>query len=409
MTQATYRQSNTEFGLNLFRSAFAASAGASDPLKQFAVQVSPFSTRRGITMAGIGALDKTRSAILEALCLPKGVDFRQVNEDNHAFVQRLLAAEARATKTPTTLNIANALWLRKDDDPDGYHFLPDFIAENKRYYDAAVRTIPFDDNALGLINGWCDKNTNGKIDKILEELPAAARAFLTDALYIKTPAANRFYRRQDQKIKFTHLDGKTQTEFDFMTQFGSLRYFAGDGLEVLEFPFGRFGAFNFYLLLPAADSSLQSLVKKLTVANWDLWRGNLAKGSGTFRIAPNEQEWGDDLVPYLSELGMGIAFDDDKSNFLGMCTKRLKIGGVKHKTYTKFTHKGFEGAAVTAVGMFETTSFNPIPVTPYDVTVDRPYAWLVTGFDEILFAGSTTLPVIPKDIDKGDDDDDNDF
>lgn len=400
MQRATYSSANTEFALNLFRAGFAASANAEDAAKRHVVQVSPFSIRRALSMAGLGARGKTRKVILDGLCLPQGVDFTKVNEDNLAFVRRLIAAEAES-EAPTEILVANALWLKKDDDPEGYQFHQAFIDANKKYFDALVRRIKFDKKALDEINAWCAKATKDKIDKILNELPDGCRAVLTDALYMKTPAKHRFYKGNDLQHDFIGLDGKPNP-LTFMMQHGDFRHLEDAGLQVLEFPFGENGVYNFYLLLPEDHESLAKVVNSLTVKRWAELKGNLEDASGYFRIAQNEQEFDTDVKDILAdELGMGLAFDD-AADFLDMCTKPLKIGAVKHKTYTKFTRKGFEGAAVTALLMMECLGVAVGPSRTFDVTADRPYAWFVEGGDEILFAGTTTLPVKPKDADQAD-------
>lgn len=390
MQSTTFRQANTQFALNLLRAVFNSSAALAGPAR-CAVQLSPFSTRRGITMAGIGARNDTRAAILETLCLPASTDLDEVNADNLKVARALRRAEAANSKARTELHIANALWLRQDTD--GYQFLPEFVEANQDYYEAEVAQLPFDAQALAKINQWCRDNTGQKIDTILDSLSANDKAVLTDALYLKTPAKNRFYRRNDEVGDFALLDGGT-TSLTYMKQHAEMRYFRDANLEVVEFPFGSSGIFNLYVLLPAPKSNLVQLVGKMQASNWQMWKSNLKPAEGWLRIAQNEQQWGADLVPELSRLGMGAAFSDEVADFLAMCTKKLKIDSIIHKTYTKLTHKGFEGAAITAVRM-AVLGCHDGPDLKFDVTVNRPYAWLVTGGDEILFAGTTTLPTAP--------------
>ncbi|MDZ4836562.1 MAG: serpin family protein [Candidatus Melainabacteria bacterium] len=403
--QSAYAKSNLRFALSLLGHAYDASLLSSDPDKKQVVQLSPFSIRRALTMAAIGSRGATRQSILDAMCYPSGTDLAAVNADNLAMANFLSTCESRGD-APTTLLLANALWLRENGDKNDPKFHQPFIDDNARFFNAECNRLPFDDAALARINKWCDTNTKGKITKIIDEIPADAFAFLTDALYMKTPAKERFHHVNDKAGKFFGLgaDGKlaaTGTDTTFMRQRGEFQYLATDGVQVLQFPFGQYGHFNFYLVLPDLDSDLTSAIKGLR-GNWSDWQDNLGPGFGMLRIAQNEQEWGKDVIPELVLQGMGLAFTDN-ADFADMCDKPLKIGAVAHKTKTKFSHKGFEGAAVTAVGMIECTSIGmPVIRKQFDITANRPYAWLVTGGDEVLFAGTTVKPTAPVEQDPND-------
>src|SRR5262249_20834559 len=155
-----------------------------------------------------------------------------------------------------------------------------------------------------------------------------ARAFLTNALYMKTPAAKPFHKVFDEQGMFTPL-GAQQRPVNFMVHLNEeLGYFRGDGVEIVRFPFGQSGAFQCYLLLPSVDSNLDRLVSDLNAASWLGWKGQISDTRGRLRLPPNEQEYEEDLAGVLSELGLGIAFDDELADFLAMCTGPLKIGAV---------------------------------------------------------------------------------
>ncbi|MBY0551972.1 MAG: hypothetical protein K2W95_32110 [Candidatus Obscuribacterales bacterium] len=387
MSQSKFAKQNTTFALDLFRRTYGATADKK-------VQLSPFSIRRALGMTALGARGETLQGFREAFALAKGDSIADFHAANQEVANYLLTAESKG-KCPTEISIANALWLRKDDG-DGYVFQQPFIAANQQYYGATVRdNLPMDDSTLAEINEWCNKNTKGKITKILDQMPDEAQAFLTDALYMKTPAAKRFYKRNDTKGKFK-LAGGSEKDVTFMTNpHGKFRYFEGDGVEVLQFPFGEHGVFNAYIVLPSATSTLDAAVNSLTADNWLGWKAALEMAEGRLRLAPNEQEWGGEMKAALSQMGLSLAFSD-AADFNDLCTGGIRIGCVKHKTYTKFMRKGFEGAAVTLVGMMRSTSVRPGgPKKTFDVLVNRPYAWFVEGAGDILFASTTVDPKEP--------------
>lgn len=380
-----FATSNTAFNFDLFRELYAA---APDKKLQF----SAYSVRRALTMAAIGARTATLEGFLDTFRLPRGTDLARVHKYNQRQLSRLLMAEAKAD-APTEISIANALWLKKADEL--YRFLPQFIADNQQWYNAELTDdLPFDQSTIDKINAWCLLKTK-KIPTILSELPRNARAVLTDALYLLTPANKRFYKRNDTTDKFAPLVGDPRDLIYMTNPHGVFNYIASDSVQVLQFPFGKFGAFNYYLVLPDAKSNLDAAVKSLTAGNWAGWLENMDEAEGRFRLPPNEQEFDSELIPVLSNMGLEHAFSDD-ADFSAMCTGGLKIGGVKHKTYTKFGRIGFEGAAITAVIMCERASA-PVKVRKtIDLTANRPYVWFVTGYDEFLFGGTTVDPKQPN-------------
>lgn len=390
MSKSNFLSSNSGFSFNLFREAYAESADG-------AVQVSPFSVRRALTMAALGSRGKTRKSFLDTFELPAGTDLIEVCKDNQSVLKAMLDAEARA-KQKTTINVANALWLKK-----GWPFVPQFKTDNKRYFDATVQTLAFDAKALKKINAWVKEKTI-MIDKILDEIPADASAFLTDALYMKTPAQTRFRKKHDLAGKFYKGDGSDIDLTYMVLPWLSTRYLRADDVQVLQYNFGQFGTFNGYLIVPDAGTTVQSVVNKLNGKLWLEWQENLGKGVGRLALAPNEQDFDTDLIDPLSRLGLAPALSDS-ADFLAMSPIPLKIGAVKHRTKTKWTRKGFEGAAVTAIGMVEAVSVGPEP-TPFDITVERPYIWVIEGNGEILFLSSTVEPKVPDTFASETDEDD---
>ncbi len=382
MNQSAYVAANTDFALDLLRETHAASPDGR-------VQVSPWSVRRALLMAALGSPtgSATRRAFRNVFQLASGVKLQSVCGDAQRITKQLLKVEAGGD-APTTLTVANGLWLKK-----GTPFKDAFKTANEKYFDASVEDIQWDDTGMKRVNDWVFDKTK-KITSIVDDMPKDGRAFLTDALYINTPASERFMRYNDKTAKFGI--GADAFDVTYMVHpYVELNYLQADGAQVLQFPFGRFGVFNYYLVLPNRGNDVASLLKTFRGRSWLNWKQNLQKGEGRFALAPNAQEFSTDLITPLSKMGLEVAFTDD-AEFGDMSAEPLKIGAVKHKTVTKFTRRGFEGAAVTSVGMVAITSA-PIrqPKVPFDITVDRGYMWFVEGAGEMLFAATTPSPKVP--------------
>ena len=71
-------------------------------------------------------------------------------------------------------------------------------------------------------------------------------------------------------------------------------------------------------------------------------------------------------------------------------TRELFIGAVMHKAFVAVDEAGTEAAAATAVTMKLMSS----PVSPVQVTVDRPFVFLIRDLETgtILFVGRVVNP-----------------
>ena len=85
-------------------------------------------------------------------------------------------------------------------------------------------------------------------------------------------------------------------------------------------------------------------------------------------------------------MGMGIAFDKYLADFSEMSNMDLYISEAKQKTYIEVNEEGTEAAAVTGIGMVETSIGPPQPVT---FRADRPFLFLIQEKSSgvILFMG----------------------
>ena len=86
---------------------------------------------------------------------------------------------------------------------------------------------------------------------------------------------------------------------------------------------------------------------------------------------------------------MGVAFSNqaDFGRMLAGTSRDLAISQVKHKTYLEVNEEGTEAAAVTSVGIINTSV---LPV----VLVNRPFLFLIreNSTGTILFFGQVTNP-----------------
>ncbi|HEY9868259.1 MAG TPA: serpin family protein [Candidatus Obscuribacterales bacterium] len=373
------QSSNVSFGLGLFAQTLAQKPGEN-------VFVSPASVEIALAMTLNGARGETRKAMASVLGLPARASLKQINEGKAGLIAALTNPDPKVE-----LAIANALWARKD-----VSFKKPFLDRNGKFYGAQCTALDFDDEqaALARINGWCSEKTRGKIPTILQSIPRAAILYLMNAIYFKGAWTVEFDKTATRERDFTLLSGGTR-KHPAMFQSGNYRYLAGEGFQAVSLPYGS-GRVSMYIILPDKGTSLAAFNKALTPENWASWMSQFRYTEGDIVLPKFKLEYETDLIPVLTSLGMGIAFDDDLADFSGMCVlpgENVKIGQVKHKTYVDVNEEGTEAAAVTSIGMVRTTSIR-LPRERFTMIVDRPFDCAIVDNTSgtLLFLGAIVEP-----------------
>ena len=157
--------------------------------------------------------------------------------------------------------------------------------------------------------------------------------------------------------------------------------------QVVELPYGN-GAFAMTVVLPPPGTPVDDFVAALTPERWATLLGALRDETldvhlPRFRLA-FEDEWND----VLATLGMGIAFEPGRADF-----SRIAAGGglfisvVKQNAFVEVNEEGTEAAAVTVVGIRETSA-------PPSFRADRPFVFAIRErlSGTLLFVGKVAEP-----------------
>jgi len=344
---------------------------------------SPASVMLALAMTYNGANGTTRASMARTLEL-EGMSLEEVNR---AFAD--LKSALAPDDPKVQLKIANSLWVRK-----GFVLNPTFIARNKQHYAAEIANLDFADPAAPkTINSWVSKNTDGKIEKIVDQISDGAMLFLINAIYFKGQWQFEF-KKQDTKPDVFSLAGGKQKELPMMSQSRTFSYFKGKDFQSVELPYGA-GRVRMYVFLPDEQNSLDQFEKDLTPENWDLWMRSFQLNSGDLMLPRFKVEWESGLNEALQALGMTEAFDSSRADFSQMAKVKpgdLFISEVKQKSWCEVNEEGTVAAAVTSVGM-ATTSVQR-PREKFVMKVDRPFFFAIrdnlTGV--VLFMGSVRNP-----------------
>ncbi len=359
------------FALRLFQQVAMSDDGAN-------AFVSPLSITMAMGMLYNGTSGNARTEMAEALDM-SGFSDEEINEYYQKISQALLNIDPL-----TTLMIANSIWFKKD-----YPVKQSFFDINQKYYDAEVRELDFGAPAsVDIINNWCAKNTNNKIDKIINQIPGDAVMYLINAVYFKSKWQFQFDKKDTKTAKFTLQDG-SQTNVSMMEQTTDLPYYANDKLQCVEMPYGN-QAFSMVVLLPAEGNDLGSVVEYFDHGSWEKVLAGLYDTNVRLKFPRFKQECEFSLNNPLKDIGMKSIFQTGYLNNIAD-NSRLCVSEVRHKTFVEVNEEGTEAAAITSVEVLDTAYPGGGPVRFY---ADRPFVYLIkeksTGV--ILFIGRMDHP-----------------
>lgn len=334
--------------------------------------ISPVSVLLALAMTANGADNGTLNQMQTVL--GKDIPIDELNEYLYYYVKKLPNGDK------AKLNIANSIWFRNDLTVE-----KDFLQKNADYYKAAAFKSAFDDRTVNEINVWVKKNTDGLIDKILEQIPGDAVMYLINTLLFDAEWETMYSDDKVSKGDFTAYDGSKQKAM-FMNSDEHAYLDDGNAVGFIK-PYAY--GYSFVALLPNEDISIDDYIASMTgegfmnlIKNKEFCAVNayLPKFSVEYEINMNET---------LKAMGMPDAFAPDKADFTKISKSGgLYIGEVRHKTYIEINERGTRAGAATIVDLRLTAA----PEKPKVVRLDRPfiYAIIDDATNLPLFIGTVT-------------------
>ncbi len=325
------------------------------------ILVSPASVFIALAMTANGADGPTRTAMLDVLAR-EGLDQAALNQNSRDW-QSLLTR----TSSQATFNIANSIWYRQ-----GFAADPAFLQANADYFAAGARSLDFNQpQALATINGWVQRHTQGKIDKIIERINPAVVMYLINTLYFHSDFAEPFNPKLTKTGAF-QCPGQVVSA-EFMHQTKNFLYISGKNSAGLLLPFAD-SRFSFLALLPPQNLTPRDFINALQATDYSALIASGQESLIAITLPRFSAKYSDSLVEELKAMGLGVAFDSAQADFSRMQTSRAKdlyISDVLHKTTCDVNEKGVEAAAATAVEISKTSGDQP------DHTLDfsRPFIY----------------------------------
>ena len=370
-TTSAIIEADKAFGFELFREVYHNS-------DEVNLMISPLSVSYALGMTYNGAAGTTLDAFVDVLHFDE-LTHQEVNETYKDLMGQLVTLDDKVE-----FSIANSIWYKQ-----GFEVLPEFIATNQEYFDAAVEEINFyDPQTLETINQWIEDKTNGKIKDMLDYIPVDAVMYLINAIYFNAQWKYEFDKEKTHEDNFILSDGSIH-KTDFMLVNGSFSYTSNDDFQAVELPYGD-SAFSMVVMLPSGVNKVNDLVNKLDAENWDTWFNNSIMEKVQVELPKFKYGYKDLLNDPLKNLGLGIAFSGGADFTRINPLIDIFISRVIHQTFIDVQEEGTEAAAATIVEMRYESAID----TPIMFRVDRPFLYFIkeNSTGAILFVGNVGKP-----------------
>ncbi len=327
------------------------------------ILVSALSVQLALSMTANGAAGDTLSEM--ETVLSGGIPITQMNEYLHTYIDSLPSGDDYKVK------LANSIWFR--DDEGRLTVEKDFLQKNADYYGAQIYKAPFDNHTLTDINHWVKENTDGMIDKLLEEIKEETVMYLINALVFDARWETAYEKFAVYNATFTDISGKEAT-VEFMHS-DETKYISDDSATGFLKDY-KDSKYSFAALLPNEDVDIYDYISGLTPEGLMQTLNGVQTGMVLTALPKFSYDYSVVMNDMLKNMGMPSAFNGSSADLskLGRSTYgNLYIGEVLHKTFISVDEKGTKAGAVTSVAVNDECAV----MYEWEVRLDRPFVYMI--------------------------------
>ncbi len=340
---------------------------------------SPLSIDYALAMTYNGAGSATAEAIRHTLSLDS-LTTDQMNSSFQTLTDFLLSLD-----NLTSIDIANSVWYS-----DKYNVRDSCRNAIITYYNGETTGLNFSDpSSKNIINDWVSEKTNGKITKMVDNIPGNAVMYLVNAVYFKADWEVQFDKNLTKKENFYMDDGQVIQVNMMDCKKPKLLLERNDNFTLVDIPYGN-GQFALTVLMPAGSENINALMDMMTEENYKDLLNSADSAQLELELPKFTIESDLNLDSVLWDLGMKIAYSDsaDFSN-LFQDNLPLAITSVLHKAKMEVDEEGTEAAASTSV-----TIGTSVAVPEEKIVVNRPFLFIIHEryTNTILFCGKILNP-----------------
>lgn len=346
-----FKNSSADFAIRLFQKTRDDSKNS---------LISPLSVMLALSMTANGAKGETLTQT-ESL-LGGDIPMETLNEYLYSYIKAL------PSEKTAKLNIANSIWVRDN----GFTAEKAFLQKNADYFDAAVYKSAFDVKTLRYINNWVKKNTDGMIEKIIDDIDPDAVMYLINTVLFDAEWKNIYKKDEVRDGTFTALDGTKRTA---SMMYSAEHLYLDDG-KAIGFIKPYRNGYSFVALLPNEDISLSDYAASMTGKSFADTIKNAEDVPVEAAMPKFSYDFDIEMSGALKALGMSLPFDPEKADFSALGyyeSGNIFISRVLHKAYITVDEKGTKAGAATAADIKATSDTGGL----YSVTLDRPFVYAV--------------------------------
>ena len=334
--------------------------------------ISPLSVMLALAMTANGADNETLLQMERVL--GNDISIENLNEYLYSYVNNL------SSDKKSKLNIANSIWFR--DNESRLMVEEGFLQQNANYYNADIYKSVFNDQTLQDINSWVNANTDGKIEKILDQINVHTIMYLINAIVFDAEWKTVYDKNSIYKGEFTSIDGNTQT-VDFMDSVENTYLDDGKATGFVKPYLGD--KYSFVALLPNKDVSIEDYIETLSGDGFL----NTIKGAENTAISATLPKFSYDYTIKMNDALIALSMPDsfsptnaDFSKLQKSSSSKIYISEVLHKTFISVDELGTIAGAVTKVDLGEIS----LTKTTELVKLDRPFVYAIID-------DATNLPI----------------
>jgi len=282
------------------------------------------------------------------------------------------------------LNLANAVLLDKKLD-----LVPSYKTDVEELYRANVEDVDFSKEAARAvirINEWVEEKTQGKIEKLLDELDPSTVLVLLNAVYFKGTWKTQFDPTHTKpKIFYQNGIESDRKRVPMMKLKERLPYAEFYDFQAVELPYVG-GDMSMIVILPRSLDGLQSAIKDMTMEKLNLIMQQLEKVEVHLTMPKFKIEYEKEMSENFQDLGVKSVFRPG-ADFSGLAKdKNIFVTQVLHKAVVEVNEEGSEAAAVTGI---ISNRMRPIFDTTPEIVVDHPFLFTIVDKrnDMIIFLG----------------------
>ncbi|KAJ3603562.1 hypothetical protein NHX12_028307 [Muraenolepis orangiensis] len=334
---------------------------------------SPISVTLALSALSVGARGETYRGLFAGL----GFNSSLVTQADVDKAFRTLLTGFNGT-SQEELSGGTAVFVEKTFKPQ-----PLYMETVKQSYLADGFTVDFTNTieSMNTINRYVAQKTNGKIEKLLEDLDPATLMCLVSYMYFKGTWELPFDPK-DTKEDFFHVDLQTKVPVQMMNLEETVNTYYD---QVLQLRYN--GSISMLLVLPEKSlSELEEVICPNHVNKWLKW---MKQRKTNVYVPKFSIKMSYSLNNVLSEMGMQDIFSPT-ADFSGISEDpRLVVSEVAHQATLDVDETGSTAAAATGVKIMP-LSFRRVPILKFN----RPFMVLIIDSDNgnILFMGKIVNP-----------------